>query len=37
VRAAEIILNHSTKSLEIEDIEARITALEEADAKAGKR
>jgi len=30
VRAAEAILNHSAKAIEIEDIEARVTALEAA-------
>ena len=37
VRAAESILSHSTKALEIEDIEARLTALEETAPKVGKR
>jgi DNA-binding MurR/RpiR family transcriptional regulator len=30
VRAAEAIFNHAAKAIEIEDIEARVTALEEA-------
>ena len=30
VRAAEAIFNHSAKAIEIEDIEARVTALEAA-------
>ena|SRR5436305_1792253 len=30
VRAAECILNHATKAIEIEDIEARVAALEQA-------
>jgi hypothetical protein len=29
IRAAECVLNHATKAIEIEDIEARVTALEE--------
>jgi hypothetical protein len=32
VRAAEAIFNHSAKAIEIEDIEARVTALEAATA-----
>ena len=32
VRAAEAIFNHSAKAIEIEDIEARVTALEAAAA-----
>jgi hypothetical protein len=36
VRAAEAIFNHAAKAIEIEDVEARVTALEEAAAsKAG--
>ena len=35
VRAAESILTHSAKAIEIEDIEARVAALEEA-ASGGK-
>ena len=30
LRAAECVLNHPTKAIELEDIEARVTALEEA-------
>jgi len=30
VRAAESVLTHAAKSIEIEDIEARVTALEQA-------
>ena len=30
VRAAEIIVNHAAKAIEIEDIEARVSALERA-------
>ena len=30
VRAAEIVLNHSAKAIEIEDIEARVAELERA-------
>lgn len=33
VRAAETILTHSAKAIEIEDVEARVTALEEAASK----
>jgi transposase-like protein len=36
VRAAEAIFNHAAKAIEIEDIEARVTALEAA-AEAAKR
>lgn len=40
VRAAEAIFNHAAKAIEIEDIEARVSALEAsvgADHKAGGR
>ena len=38
VRAADSILNHTIKAIEIEDIEARVVALEEAAQKTeGKR
>jgi hypothetical protein len=37
VRAAEVIANHSHKAIEIEDVEARVTALEEAASDQGKR
>jgi hypothetical protein len=30
VRAADSILNHTAKAVEIEDIEARVTELEQA-------
>jgi hypothetical protein len=30
VRAAESVLNHATKAIEIEDIEARVAELERA-------
>ena len=36
VRAADSILNHTTKAIEIEDIEARVAALEGA-AKANQK
>ena len=36
IRAAECIMNHATKAIEIEDIEARVTALEETGDQ-GKR
>jgi hypothetical protein len=32
VRAAEVIINHAAKAIEIEDIEARVTQLERAAA-----
>jgi hypothetical protein len=34
VRAADSILNHTTKAIEIEDIEARVTELERAAEQA---
>jgi hypothetical protein len=37
VRAAESILTHSAKAIEIEDIEARVAALEEAAASGTQR
>jgi hypothetical protein len=37
VRAAEAIFNHAAKAIELEDIEARVTALEEAAGDQGKR
>jgi hypothetical protein len=37
VRAAEVVANHSYKAIEIEDVEARVTALEEAAGEQGKR
>jgi hypothetical protein len=37
VRAAEVIANHSRKAIEIEDVEARVTAVEEAASEQGKR
>jgi hypothetical protein len=36
VRAADSILNHATKAIEIEDIAARVAALEEAHKHPGK-
>ena len=38
VRAAEAILNHAAKAIEIEDIEARVTELEQslAESKPGR-
>src|SRR5882672_3402254 len=35
VRAADSILDHTTKAIEIEDIEARVAALEQASSKNG--
>ena len=35
VRPAEAIFNHSAKAIEIEDIEARVSALEAATASEG--
>ena len=37
VRAADSIFNHAAKAIEIEDIEARVTALEEAAASGTPR
>ena len=37
LRAAEAIFNHAAKAIELEDIEARVTALEEAAGDQGKR
>jgi len=35
VRAAECVMNHATKAIEIEDIEARVSALEASAGKSG--
>ena len=35
VRAAECIMNHSSKAIEIEDVEARVTELERAAEASG--
>jgi stage III sporulation protein SpoIIIAA len=37
VRAADSIINHTSKAIEIEDIEARVGAIEEAAGKIGGR
>jgi hypothetical protein len=37
VRAVECVLSHSAKAIEIEDIDARVAALEEAAGDQGKR
>ena len=37
VRAAEAIFNHAAKAIEIEDIEARVSALEAATAGGEQR
>jgi hypothetical protein len=37
IRAAECILNHATKAIEIEDIEARVSALEAATTSTEQR
>jgi hypothetical protein len=37
VRAAESVLNHSEKAIELEDIEARLAELERADANNPER
>jgi hypothetical protein len=37
VRAAEAIFNHAAKPIEIEDIDARVNALEAAAANQGLR
>jgi hypothetical protein len=36
VRAAEVIANHSHKAIEIEDVESRVAALEEAAGEQGR-
>jgi hypothetical protein len=36
-RAADSVVNHANKAIEIEDVEARVTALEEAAGDHGKR
>ena len=35
IRAAEAIFNHAAKAMEIQDIEARVTALETAAGEKG--
>jgi len=37
IRAAECVMNHATKAIEIEDIEARVSELERTNQKAGGR
>jgi hypothetical protein len=37
LRAAESVVDHAAKAIEIEEIEARVTALEEAAQKSGQR
>ena len=37
VRAADSIINHTTKAIEIEDIEARVAALEQAAPQSWQR
>jgi transposase-like protein len=37
VRAAEAIFNHAAKAIEIEDIEARVVALEQAETSLARR
>ena len=37
VRAADSVLNHAAKAIEIEDIEARVAALEQATTGTGRR
>jgi hypothetical protein len=37
VRAADSVLNHAAKAIEIEDIEVRVTALEQAAATGATR
>src|SRR5664279_465223 len=37
VRAAEAIFNHAAKAIEIEDIEARVAALEQAETPLARR
>jgi hypothetical protein len=36
LRAADIILNHTAKAIEIEDVEARVAALEQAAQETGR-
>ena len=37
VRAADSVLNHAAKAIELEDIEARVSALEQAAEETKKR
>jgi hypothetical protein len=37
VRAADSIFNHAAKAIEIEDIEARVAALEQAAAASSRK
>jgi hypothetical protein len=37
LRAAESVVDHAAKAIEIEEIEARVTALEEAAQTSGQR
>jgi hypothetical protein len=37
VRAADSVLNHAAKAIEIEEIEARVTALEQAASGTSRR
>ena len=37
IRAAECVMNHATKAIEIEDIEARLTAMEREAQNMGYR
>ena len=37
LRAAESVVDHAAKAIEIEEIEARVTALEQAAQKSGQR
>ena len=37
IRAAECVMNHATKAIEIEDIEARVSALEAATTSTEQR
>jgi hypothetical protein len=37
VRAADSVLNHSAEAIEIEDIDARVSALEEVTADGDRR
>jgi len=37
VRAADSVLDHGAKAIEIEDLDARLTALEETAARGGSK
>jgi hypothetical protein len=37
LRAADSVMDHAAKAIELEDIEARLTLLEQAAGKAGQK